>query len=319
MTEGAELCATHTNSAPKASDCAIAYDETYKGRVDLSRKVVVGKPVRKSPTRWSVPYDVKDEAGNAAVTVWRDIVVEEVDLADVEARIRKEVLHDKQREIDAAVSRALAKTTGGGGRRTVAQGQTCPACPPCDCSGNAAPNGGASPSCDEVCPSKGIFPNPTWGPIVSPFVEMTGQYAFEHAASVGLGALVVIGCIGSCFLLFICCCYRPPSPYDDMRNGSIMMDPNHAYPRDPFASTTPRTPRYSENQPHDNIFSNGGPLGSERSKTATNGYAGTPVSAQRQQQQQQQEVTAEDLFLRSPRRSIINPSTTGDGVNRTPR
>ena len=54
-----------------------AFDQTYKGKVDLSEHVVVGEPIKKGHLRWSVPYDVTDDAGNRATTVWRDVVVEE--------------------------------------------------------------------------------------------------------------------------------------------------------------------------------------------------------------------------------------------------
>ena len=67
--------------------------------MDLSRHVVVGEPVQKSSIRWSVPYNVKDAAGNRAHTVWRDVVVEEVDLANVEARVRQEVLQTRKAEL----------------------------------------------------------------------------------------------------------------------------------------------------------------------------------------------------------------------------
>ena len=53
--------------------------------------MVVGEPVQKSSIRWSVPYNVKDVAGSRAHTVWRDVVVEEVDLANVEAEIQKAI------------------------------------------------------------------------------------------------------------------------------------------------------------------------------------------------------------------------------------
>ena len=63
MTAGAELCATHLNRNPDPSDCVQAHNVTYSGRVDLSKKVVVGEPIQKSNLPWSVPYDVKDELG----------------------------------------------------------------------------------------------------------------------------------------------------------------------------------------------------------------------------------------------------------------
>ena len=131
-TAGAELCATHQNPKPSASDCVRAYDETYKGRVDLSKKVVVGDPVQKSGLHWSVPYDVTDAAGNKAATVWRDVIVEEVELDDVETRMRREFEKEKEAAVRKAVDQALADSQRRGSSRR--PGQKCPECPKCDCS-----------------------------------------------------------------------------------------------------------------------------------------------------------------------------------------
>ena len=122
---------------PNASDCVFAYDETYQGRVDLSRTVTIGEPIKKSSLRWSVPYDVKDAAGNAAVTVWRDIIVEEVDLISVESRIREELLRQKNVEIQKAVEKALmedrkSREQRPSSSRTSRSSAVCPDCPKCD-------------------------------------------------------------------------------------------------------------------------------------------------------------------------------------------
>jgi hypothetical protein len=108
--------------------------------VDLSRAVIVGVPVKKSILRWSVPYDVTDAAGNAATTVWRDIVVEEVDLLSVEAKIREEILHQKNAEIQKAVDKALSddrksRERGAVNARDRKSPVSCPDCPKCDSSG----------------------------------------------------------------------------------------------------------------------------------------------------------------------------------------
>lgn len=118
----------------------MAYDETYKGRVDLSRAVTVGEPLKKSALRWSVPYNVNDEAGNSATTVWRDIVVEEVDLVDVETKIREEILQQQKTVIQKAVEKALEedrrnRERGAVNTRDRKTLTTCPECPKCDCSG----------------------------------------------------------------------------------------------------------------------------------------------------------------------------------------
>jgi hypothetical protein len=155
-TSGAELCATYANLNPNAGDCTRAYDETYQGRVNLSRNVRVGEPVQQSALHWIVPYDVSDAAGNVANTVWRDVKIEEVDLADIESKLQKEATHDRKTEIQVAVDKALAESERRkreeiklevrkaleedrrrrgvmhvGGRDSKA----CPDCPMCDCSG----------------------------------------------------------------------------------------------------------------------------------------------------------------------------------------
>lgn len=146
-TAGAELCATHSHPMPDPSDCISAYDETFSGRVDLSRKVVVGEPVMKTPMLWSVPYDVTDEAGNVAVTQYRDVKVEEVNLLDVEAKIRNEVLQQQKAEIQRAVDVAVDEERRKLDRTTRRRGNKCPECPPCDCSEMAV-------DCEATCASR---------------------------------------------------------------------------------------------------------------------------------------------------------------------
>jgi hypothetical protein len=147
---GAELCATPSNTNPSAHDCVFAYDDTYQGRVDLSREVTVGEPVKKSPLHWAVPYNVQDKAGNAASTVWRDVHVEEVALEDIEVKLREEMLAERQREIDRAV--ALAVEQDRVKRSRSSQSTDAKTCPTCDCpKGNAA----FDPSrCEEFCKQK---------------------------------------------------------------------------------------------------------------------------------------------------------------------
>ena len=164
-TQGAELCATHENSRPRPSNCVRAYDETYSGKVDLSSSVVIGDPVKRSDLHWSVPYYVKDEAGNEAKPVWRDVVVEEVDFEAMETKIRQEVDKSREVEIRKAVEKAVQeerKRLQGGNianRRTMTA-QDCPACPVCGGKQNqAARDLGDSTSsknfdisiCDKIC------------------------------------------------------------------------------------------------------------------------------------------------------------------------
>ena len=88
------------------TECVQAYDQRHDGKVDLSGKVHVGDPEQKSALRWSVPYNVRDAAGNDAITVWRDVVVEEVESHEIAARVRNEALADMKKEIDKAVEKA---------------------------------------------------------------------------------------------------------------------------------------------------------------------------------------------------------------------
>ena len=158
---GAELCATHSYPNPKASDCVRALDETYKGNVDLSPNVRVGEPVQKSASHWAVPYDVSDYAGNAAVTVWREVIVEEVELADLEMKIYREAEKEKEKEIQLAVTKALEKAEKEKvheiqsaiekdrqkrGARDTRGSRSCPACPKCDSSGSFDVS-----MCESVC------------------------------------------------------------------------------------------------------------------------------------------------------------------------
>jgi len=139
VTAGAELCATHTKMKPRPVECVKALDKTHVGDVDLSSRVSVGEPVQKSPFEWKIPYNVIDDAGNAAETVWRDVIVEEVSLDDIEAKIRREILANKDEEIREAVALALEQerqntTLDQGVKGTKKGSNTFVNCPPCICS-----------------------------------------------------------------------------------------------------------------------------------------------------------------------------------------
>mmetsp|Transcript_27160 Transcript_27160/g.31150 ORF Transcript_27160/g.31150 Transcript_27160/m.31150 type:complete len:976 (+) Transcript_27160:75-3002(+) len=144
-TAGAELCATYENPDVNASDCVKAIDRTYKGKVDLSDRVIVGDPVQKAELHWVVPYDVKDDAGNQAATIYRDVMVEEVNLAKMEKKIREEVISDEKRRTKRAIDNAVReerkkwdadnRASNNRSRRNTAESaeKTCPACSPCVC------------------------------------------------------------------------------------------------------------------------------------------------------------------------------------------
>ena len=154
-TSGAVLCSTHRNPNPKASDCVRASDHTYEGIVDVTSRVVVGAPVEKSPLQWSVPYNVVDAAGNHAATVWRDVVVEEVDIGDLEDKVRSEVMAEKEKEIQEAVRKAVASERAAKGDRPTKSRSTnaeCPVCPNCkQCAGQVFD---ASKECVKYCEEK---------------------------------------------------------------------------------------------------------------------------------------------------------------------
>jgi hypothetical protein len=137
VTAGAELCATHTKVKPHPMDCIKAIDKTYLGDIDLSSRVLVGEPVQKSPFEWRVPYNVMDDAGNSADTVWRDVIVDEVSLDDIEQKIRREILANKDEEIREAVAAALEKeklTAQSNAQTQSRKGLNSFAnCPPCIC------------------------------------------------------------------------------------------------------------------------------------------------------------------------------------------
>ena len=132
-TAGAELCATHTNRNPGLLDCIRSTDHTYLGKVDLSSKVSVGAPVQISQFHWKIPYNVKDKAGNAAETVWREIIVEEVDVDELESKMRDDILADKEIEIKKAVQEALEKERNLSltkNKKNIPS--ICPSCPSCE-------------------------------------------------------------------------------------------------------------------------------------------------------------------------------------------
>jgi hypothetical protein len=150
QTAGAELCAAHDFARPNAIDCVKAYDQTYKGRVNLSKEVVVGDPTQTSMLQWRVPYDVHDAAGNKAETVWRDVVVEEVDLSDVEAKVRRESSRNKDAEIRSAVEKELAAER----RKKITKTIDCPTCPACKCPGDGSKSTFDPSMCNSICEAR---------------------------------------------------------------------------------------------------------------------------------------------------------------------
>ena len=134
-TSGAELCATSTKPNVRPTDCIRAEDHTYKGIIDLTSRVSLGDPIPKYDNgggallQWKVPYNVVDDAGNKAKTVWRDVIVEEVDINDYERRASAGVMESRKEEVDRAVDEALAKER----RRNKSSTRDCPQCEDCTC------------------------------------------------------------------------------------------------------------------------------------------------------------------------------------------
>lgn len=114
--------------------------------MDLSKAVLVGEPIKKSALRWSVPYNVKDSAGNAAKTIWRDVVVEEVDIAKIEAKIREEFLNTQRIKDKALEEERKMKESSASSNRDKRVSASCAECPKCDLSGKINES-----SCQEIC------------------------------------------------------------------------------------------------------------------------------------------------------------------------
>jgi hypothetical protein len=160
---GAELCATKSNPNVRPTDCIRATDQTYKGVVNLSSRVSVGDPIPKDgfPFHWRVPYNVADDAGNKAQTVWREIIVEEVDLHEFEKKTRAAILANRKEEVEHAVKKAFAEEKRRLSRSSDAAGSKesggCPKCDACDCNNKQHRNGGgmlSASACDSICEKK---------------------------------------------------------------------------------------------------------------------------------------------------------------------
>lgn len=147
-TDGAELCATHSKRNPNPFSCAIATDHTYLGHKDLSAKVTIGSPIKISQFEWKVPYNVVDDAGNAADTVWRRVIVEEVDLDELEEKIRKDILSDKEMAIKDAVQVALENERRNSATNPSLSQQSCP---PCKCNESNVRSASSLNDCEKHC------------------------------------------------------------------------------------------------------------------------------------------------------------------------
>lgn len=320
-TAGAELCATPGNTNPKPSDCVKAVDRTYKGDVDLSDRVVVGEPVQKSSLQWSVPYNVKDDAGNEAVTVWRDVVVQEVELSSVESMIRAEVMREQEAAQQKAIQKAIREekakwereqANNNRSRRGPTSSKQCPACPPCDCPNTPQTT---KETCAEYCMNISKSCSLSDDSIVYSLLFWMESYLSPTLMPVIVG--VILCTFSFVVLRFIMTSMYNPKAYqshsypgygpssDDM----ILRSPQ------PMAGSSPAPPRQllmstmgsnnNNNIGGESIFSPGRQPGFASPSFATNN--GTP------RHRPAEPMYDESIYLSTP---IITPSKTGDGVRR---
>lgn len=310
-TAGAELCATSSNNSPKPVDCVKAIDRTYKGDVDLSDRVVVGVPVQKGPMLWQVPYNVKDDAGNEAVTVWRDIVVQEVELSGVERLIRDEVKHEYEIKQQEAIDRAIRaekvkwdrEIVNNNRSRRSNSAKSCPACPPCDCPNTpASTKESCSAFCDKVSETCTISDGSVIYSILIWLENIVGPFAL---LAILIATMLVGVLIFSRF--FLTAIFNPGNQQSQayMGNTGITNDATILRSPQPVSNGHSAPPRQSMSLANNgNMFSPQPQFASPpHSMMATNG---TP-------QRQSEPMYNDSLYLQSP---IITPSRTGDGVRR---
>ena len=325
-TAGAELCATPYKKSPQPADCVKAVDRTYKGDLDLSERVVVGVPIRKGPLQWQVPYDVKDDAGNEAVTVWRDVIVEEVELSSVERLIREEVTREfelKQQEaIDKAIRAEKARwnrenSINNRNRRSNAV-DSCPACPQCDCPNTPeTTKDSCATFCEHQSKSCSLSDESYVYSILFWLEQMVGPSS--------LPGMLLVAMITVAFMVlrfFLTAIFNPrtyqgpsyPAYNSTVDDSSILRSPQ------PVAVTStngmdPPPPRSSmslSRATNGNLYSSPPPSFASPTSYGRLGNDGTPH--QRNSSTRPVEPSYdESIYLRSP---IITPSKTGDGVRR---
>mmetsp|Transcript_1633 Transcript_1633/g.2319 ORF Transcript_1633/g.2319 Transcript_1633/m.2319 type:complete len:950 (+) Transcript_1633:57-2906(+) len=217
-TAGAELCASHTLTSPKPSNCVRATDKTFQGDVDLTMNVNVGDPEHISQFEWRVPYNVFDEAGNAAETIWRNILVEQVDINGLEKKIREEVLASKERDIDQAVKEALleerkksAKIISSTNKQAQKPSSTCA---PCNCPKQQKSI--TSAECSSMCTNNGmnrnsdsIIPDSNYSDIAAIVHSLQDTIAlFNGLASPSFAVVILVCTILAVIYFFIQIIFR---------------------------------------------------------------------------------------------------------------
>jgi hypothetical protein len=311
---------------PTPRECVRAIDRTYKGEVDLSEQVVVGDPVQKSPLHWVVPYDVKDAAGNRAETVWRDVIVQEVDLDDVKDKVREEVLSEQQAEMKKAIEKAIREEkvkwerlhegkVASVSRSRKEEKSTCPSCPKC------------APSSSKFKPSKDACePYCAGSDGTCSLGDQHMAYAIilwlEDAFPPRLVPFLLLAPLVTAALLILRWIFglifnpRSSQSYDygaygDHREGDELFYSPTEPTAQPQASTTPGQPPRQSLSQHDNgaFFSpNLGGAGLA-SPPPSNGILGSPPGSRARQESRYDE----SIYASTP---IITPSRTGDGVQR---
>lgn len=316
---GAELCASHGNPNPKPRDCVKAIDRTYQGDIDLSDRVVVGEPIKKSSLRWSVPYDVVDDAGNKATTVWRDVVVQEVDLASVETKIRQEVMKDQEEKTERAVQKALreekikwerekaGRSTSSSSRSRQGRNaaKTCPACPPCDCP-NSEAVGVSRESCEAYC--ENVARSCTLSDESYMYRSLFWLEDLVPPALIPLLGIVTVLFILFVFARFIIAVIFNPLSYQSNGYGYVGPSNDDGLLRSPGAAfqIAPPPPRESLADTNNSFFSPSGTQAGYQSPEFRQRSPATPASSAHRG-----EVFDESIYNTTP--SIITPSRTGEG------
>jgi len=136
-----ELCDSDSSSGSLCST-AVDYSSRQNREVEnaeLTRNIIVGEPVYEksgdtNSFKWRVPYSVSDEAGNASPIVYRDVIVKEMSLSEMEADLKREYEKKQEEAVKEAVrtERARAEKHGAGNKVSRNGRLTeCPTCPDC--------------------------------------------------------------------------------------------------------------------------------------------------------------------------------------------
>lgn len=243
--------------------------------MDVTSRVVVGAPVEKSPLQWSVPYNVVDAAGNQAATVWRDVVVEEVDIGNLEDKVRREVMAEKEKEIQEAVQKAIANERAArGDKSTKSRSSTdCPVCAKCkQCSGQVFD---ASKECSKYCEEK--YPGTCDNTMSSNNTDFWAQFDGNNP----LVNLMSFGCL-MIFLRFIVTLWFNPGALVGLTNYDDVVEPVSvtvpSRPNTPSGAGLQTTTRNGNPSFSDPLIYSDGNSRFQRQKTVQGGLFSPPSS-----------------------------------------